>query len=158
MDKQYVIEGAILLTFYLLGAYATTDMIRLVSGSDLSVGQKGCFCSHCGRKIPLWEQIPVFSYIFLGGKCKGCREKIPSANFLLELVVFSGMALLSFRTDFGFFGLWCCVLYYEAVKFFYVLYKGRCMEFEKNLAQSFASNTVLFLLLLFLFFVRNVIL
>ncbi|MBI4854785.1 MAG: prepilin peptidase [Acidobacteria bacterium] len=37
---------------------------------------KRSFCPNCGHNITALENIPVLSYIFLGGKCRGCREKI----------------------------------------------------------------------------------
>lgn len=33
-------------------------------------------CPQCNHKIKPWENIPVFSYIFLGGKCSSCKNKI----------------------------------------------------------------------------------
>ena len=33
-------------------------------------------CPNCGHMISAWENIPIISYIFLGGKCKGCKTKI----------------------------------------------------------------------------------
>jgi leader peptidase (prepilin peptidase)/N-methyltransferase len=33
-------------------------------------------CPHCGHKIRLWENIPLISYIMLGGKCASCKSPI----------------------------------------------------------------------------------
>jgi leader peptidase (prepilin peptidase)/N-methyltransferase len=33
-------------------------------------------CPHCGHKITAWENIPVISYLMLGGKCSNCKAKI----------------------------------------------------------------------------------
>lgn len=43
-------------------------------------------CSSCGRQLRAYELIPVFSYIFLGGKCKTCGVKIPARCLLLEVL------------------------------------------------------------------------
>jgi len=33
-------------------------------------------CPHCGHKIRAWENIPVISYLILGGKCSACKSPI----------------------------------------------------------------------------------
>lgn len=33
-------------------------------------------CTKCNHKLGMLELIPIFSYIFLGGKCKNCKSKI----------------------------------------------------------------------------------
>ena len=42
-------------------------------------------CPNCGRQIKAWENIPVLSYLFLGGKCAGCRTPISIRYPLVEL-------------------------------------------------------------------------
>ncbi len=42
-------------------------------------------CPNCGHRLGFFELIPVFSYLFLRGKCKNCREKISPRYFLAEL-------------------------------------------------------------------------
>jgi leader peptidase (prepilin peptidase) / N-methyltransferase len=43
-------------------------------------------CPQCNRKIRPWENIPVISYLFLGGKCAGCRTKISIVYPVTELI------------------------------------------------------------------------
>ncbi len=43
-------------------------------------------CPHCGHKIKPWENIPVFSYLFLRGKCSNCKAKISARYPIIELV------------------------------------------------------------------------
>lgn len=43
-------------------------------------------CDFCKRKLKFYELIPVFSYIFLGGRCSYCGEKINREIFLIELL------------------------------------------------------------------------
>ncbi|MFZ6756812.1 prepilin peptidase [Undibacterium sp. Ji50W] len=42
-------------------------------------------CPHCGHKISALENIPVVSYLVLGGKCKGCKARISPRYPLIEL-------------------------------------------------------------------------
>lgn len=48
-------------------------------------------CPHCGHQITALENIPVFSYLFLGGKCSACRKGISPRYPVVEAVT----ALLS---------------------------------------------------------------
>jgi leader peptidase (prepilin peptidase) / N-methyltransferase len=43
-------------------------------------------CPHCGHKITALENIPVLSYLFLGGKCSQCKAKISLRYPLVEIV------------------------------------------------------------------------
>ena len=41
-------------------------------------------CPHCGHQISALENIPMISYLILGGKCKGCKTKISLRYPLIE--------------------------------------------------------------------------
>ena len=41
-------------------------------------------CPNCGHKIRPWQNIPVLSYLLLGGKCAGCRTTISIRYPLVE--------------------------------------------------------------------------
>src|SRR5207244_3088334 len=45
------------------------------------------FCTKCKKKIAWYDNIPVLSYIFLGGKCRNCKKKISIRYPLIELCV-----------------------------------------------------------------------
>jgi leader peptidase (prepilin peptidase)/N-methyltransferase len=42
-------------------------------------------CPHCSHRIRAWENIPVVSYLFLGGKCSQCKAPISKRYPLVEL-------------------------------------------------------------------------
>jgi len=46
-------------------------------------------CPHCGHVIRSWENIPVISYLLLGGKCANCKTSISLRYPLVEL--FAGL-------------------------------------------------------------------
>lgn len=47
-------------------------------------------CPHCGHKITFFENIPLLSYLFLQGQCRGCQSKIslryPSIELLTGII------------------------------------------------------------------------
>ena len=43
-------------------------------------------CPKCKRALPWYENIPVFSWLALRGKCRGCKEPISPRYILVELL------------------------------------------------------------------------
>ena len=46
----------------------------------------GSSCLHCGHRLRPWENIPVISYLLLGGRCAACHEWISPRYPLVELL------------------------------------------------------------------------
>ncbi|PPC85722.1 MAG: prepilin peptidase [Methylotenera sp.] len=57
-------------------------------------------CPKCGHQISALENIPVISYLFLGGKCKGCKTKISMRYPLIEAL--TGALIGSAAYQFGY--------------------------------------------------------
>lgn len=62
-------------------------------------------CPHCGHRIGALENIPVLSYLFLGGRCSACKAAIPRRYPLIELFAGVLSALLVWRYGAGLKGL-----------------------------------------------------
>lgn len=69
--------GAFFGSFYSLAIY------RLPLRKNIT--HEHSFCPKCKNDLGALELIPIFSYIFLGGKCKHCKEKISPRYFILEI-------------------------------------------------------------------------
>ncbi len=71
-------------------------------------------CPKCGRAIRPWENIPVLSYLFLMGRCRGCREKIsiryPVVELLSALLAVAMLYRFGLTPSFFIYYLWACVL------------------------------------------------
>ncbi len=63
------------------------------------------FCSNCNKPLKWYMNIPIFSYIFLGGKCAYCKHKIGFIYFLCELLgaLLFGLNYILFKFDISFF-------------------------------------------------------
>ncbi|MBL4583833.1 MAG: prepilin peptidase [Pseudomonadales bacterium] len=59
----------------------------------------GSHCPNCQHVIRSWQNIPIISYLFLGGKCSGCRQSISIRYPLVELT--SGILAAAIAVNFG---------------------------------------------------------
>ncbi len=50
-----------------------------------SIVKPGSHCPVCNRAIKPWNNIPLLSWLLLGGRCPDCKTKIPIRYFLVEL-------------------------------------------------------------------------
>lgn len=58
-------------------------------------------CRVCGHQITALENIPVLSYLFLGGKCSGCKTPISIQYPLVEIATALLSMLVAWRAGFG---------------------------------------------------------
>ncbi len=68
----------------IFGSFYTLVGMRLPKNE--SIIKPGSHCENCGHMLKWYENIPLLSYIFLGGSCKKCKEPISSTYFLMELL------------------------------------------------------------------------
>jgi leader peptidase (prepilin peptidase)/N-methyltransferase len=52
---------------------------------DESIAFPGSRCPSCGAAIKAYDNIPVLSWVFLGGRCRACRTRISARYPALEL-------------------------------------------------------------------------
>ena len=67
----------------ILGSFYNVVGCRLPKGE--SILNPPSHCPACGHRLRPLELIPIFSYIFLKGKCKNCGSQIPLFYPLIEL-------------------------------------------------------------------------
>ena len=68
-----------------IGSFLNVCIWRVPRG--MSIVSPPSHCPNCGHEIRAWENIPLLSWIFLGGKCSSCRKPITIRYFLVELAV-----------------------------------------------------------------------
>ncbi len=79
-----ILEGAIVTLFGLLfGSFLNVLILRIPK--EESIVFPGSHCPKCNNKLKWWHNIPVLSWLLLGGKCYFCKEKISIQYPLIEL-------------------------------------------------------------------------
>ncbi len=82
MDTIYTLLFIIFGT--LIGSFNNVIIHRYPRGE--SIVKPGSHCPQCGHVLAWYENIPLFSYLFLKGKCSSCKEPIPIRYFIVELL------------------------------------------------------------------------
>jgi len=91
--RAYLIVYFIISFFGLcVGSFLNVCIYRLPRGESLI--KRSSHCTKCGAKIRFYDLVPVFSWLFLRGKCRNCGDKISgryplveSLNWLLYMLV-----------------------------------------------------------------------
>ncbi len=96
----------LLLALFLGAAFGSfTDCLayRLLSGESVWKGRS--HCDHCGHTLGPGDLVPVFSYLFLRGKCRYCGTRVPPESFFCELLCGFLFAAYLYRFGFSFLTL-----------------------------------------------------
>ncbi len=68
-----------------IGSFLNAVIYRLPR--KIPFGASRSHCTNCNKLIYWYENLPVISYIFLRGKCSGCKTRISIMYPLIELTV-----------------------------------------------------------------------
>jgi len=68
----------------ILGSFANVCIYRLPLERQIIFGRS--FCPKCKKKIIWHDNIPLISFILLGGKCRKCKKEISIKYLLVELI------------------------------------------------------------------------
>lgn len=77
----YILAGIVGLC---VGSFLNVVIYRLPNGMNLS--RPGSHCTTCDYELQWYDNIPVLSYLMLGGKCRKCRKPISPRYITVELV------------------------------------------------------------------------
>ncbi len=84
-----------LLTGLVLGSFFNVLVWRIPRGE--SIAWPSSHCPDCGRSLRPWHNIPVASFLILGGKCSSCRRSISIRYPLTELAAGGAALILWYR-------------------------------------------------------------
>jgi len=83
-ELKIFIEVVIFLLGLAIGSFFNVCIYRIPR--EESVVSPPSHCPACGRQISWWQNIPVFSYLFLRGRCYFCKISISPRYMLVELL------------------------------------------------------------------------
>jgi len=86
----------------ILGSFLNCVIYRLAPHQNFGGGLGGrSFCPHCKHTLSWQDLIPVFSFIFLKGKCRYCKKPISWQYPLIELVTGILFILVLYHTAYN---------------------------------------------------------
>ena len=97
-DLWYVLIPVVFIYGIVIGSFLNVCIYRIPK--EESIVTVNSHCMSCNQKLKWYDLFPLFSYLFLGGKCRYCKAKIswqyPLVEFLngvLYLVTFLVMGI-----------------------------------------------------------------
>lgn len=74
--------------FFIIGAVMGSffHVVATRLSNDESIIKPGSHCPKCNHYLKWYENIPIISYLLLGGKCSKCKSKIPLSYIVVEIV------------------------------------------------------------------------
>jgi leader peptidase (prepilin peptidase)/N-methyltransferase len=80
-----------------IGSFLNVCIYRIPEGK--SIVHPPSACPKCGQLIRFYDNIPIISYLFLRGRCRGCGVSIPLRYPMVELI--TGIASLALLMKYG---------------------------------------------------------
>jgi leader peptidase (prepilin peptidase)/N-methyltransferase len=98
MMSHYFIDIFVFIFGLCIGSFLNVCIYRLPESK--SIVQPRSMCPHCGTLIRFYDNIPIFSYIALRGRCRHCSAPIAWRYPVVELI--SGVFALGVYLSYGF--------------------------------------------------------
>jgi leader peptidase (prepilin peptidase) / N-methyltransferase len=80
-----------------IGSFLNVCITRIPEG--VSIVAPGSRCPQCGTPIKPYDNVPLFAWVWLGGKCRACKHPISAMYPLIELV--TGLLFVACYLEFG---------------------------------------------------------
>jgi len=93
-----LIVGLVFMFGMCIGSFLNVCIYRLPSSMSI-INPSRSFCPQCNSAIQFYDNIPVFSYLWLKGRCRNCKESISLRYPLVELM--TGILAIAILFMFG---------------------------------------------------------
>lgn len=107
------------------GSFLNVCIYRLPRGR--SVVSPGSACPHCNTPIKPYDNIPVFSWLILRGRCRKCGAKITPRYMIVELATGVMFALCFFAFGWTLEAVKFCVLTFLLIGLIFTDYEMRLL-------------------------------
>lgn len=91
-----------------MGSFFNVLIVRLPKGQNIVAARS--MCPNCKTQLKWYDLIPIFSFLFLKGKCRYCGYKL-SYQYLLSEIAVGGLFLLAFLVQGQLFS-YCLTIFY----------------------------------------------
>ena len=88
MIKVYILAVVLGLC---IGSFLNVVIYRLPN--KMSLAKPGSHCTNCNYSLKWYDNIPVLSYVMLGGRCRKCKTRISPRYILVEIFTATMYAL-----------------------------------------------------------------
>ncbi|NPA12968.1 MAG: prepilin peptidase [Aquificae bacterium] len=126
-----------------IGSFLNAVIYRLPRGKSL-VKPKHSFCPNCGKQINWYDNIPILSYIILGGKCRNCKNPIGKRYLIVEILTGIASVVAYLKTGFT-------VDYFFVFSFFAILIAITFIDLDFQIIPDELNLTGFILGLVYLF-------
>lgn len=80
--EEYIVYATVLVVGILIGSFLNVCIYRIPEKLDIVVQRSHCM--NCNTRLKWYELIPIFSYIFLRGRCRTCKSKVSIQYPIIE--------------------------------------------------------------------------
>ena len=134
-----------------IGSFLNVVILRLEKGESFAKGRS--YCPNCKHQLAWFDLIPVFSFLFLKGRCRYCGKKISIQYPLVELA--AGILFIFIFWKFGFiwnlgFGTWDLI----KLCFMWYVISSLIIIFVYDLKYYLIPDKILFPAIIIAFFYR----
>lgn len=81
----------------IIGSFLNVCIYRIPRKQSVAIPRRS-YCPHCEHSLSALDNIPVFSYIFLRGRCRYCKGGISPRYMIVELMTAGLFALMLHRS------------------------------------------------------------
>ncbi len=93
----------------IIGSFLNVLIYRIPKKENIAI--KRSHCMGCGHTLQWYDLVPLGSYIFLGGKCRYCKERISMQYPLVEGINGIGYVLIFVVNGFSWLSILFCLVY-----------------------------------------------
>lgn len=80
----WFVPGLLALLAAVFGSFITCAAYRIPKG--ISMRTPGSYCPQCQTPLKVLDLVPILSYILYRGRCRHCKQPIPSRYVCIEVI------------------------------------------------------------------------